>query len=217
MMRKYFILILVSYCISAPAFAQRTVSDAIVHYSVQVPDGQPNAGAFAGSTMVQYIRGVMSRLDMNLNVVNYTYIVNTKEETYVTLITRNTDKYLIHVGRAQFEKDLKQYEAVKFVDKPETKRIAGYTCRHAVASLVDGQTFDVWYTPDLVAENRMYNRRFMNLKGLPLEFELLLKGGGKLKVVATSVDLSPVPASTFDVPRGGYKEISEAELKQLGN
>ncbi|PUZ30468.1 hypothetical protein DCM91_03110 [Chitinophaga costaii] len=216
-MRKYFFLILVSYFICDATQAQRLVSDAIITYHVQVPEGQASSAMFNGSSFVQSIRGNMSRIDMNFNIVNYSYIINTKDESYITLITRNTEKFLIHVGKQQYEKDIQQYEAVKFVDKPETKRIAGYNCHRATASMLDGQTFDVYYTPDLVVENKLYNRRFMNLKGIPLEFEMILKGGGKIRVVATSINLDPVPASVFDVPKGGYKEITEAEMKQLGN
>lgn len=81
----------------------------------------------------------------------------------------------------------------------------------------DGQTFDVYYSTDLVPENKQFNRRFVNLKGIPLQFEILNKNGTKTTMVATKVDLFAVPASYFDTPKSGYKEISREEMSKIGN
>ncbi len=62
----------------------------------------------------------------------------------------------------------------------------------------DGKTFEVYYALDLVPENKQYNRRFVNLKGIPLEFEIITKNRlQNQEVVATKIELYPIPASYF--------------------
>ena len=196
--------------------AQRTVSDAKIVYKMELPPEQLQMDAMLeGSTFTQYMRGPLSRIDMNFNIVHYTYLINSKTETMTTLIDQHGNKYLIRAGKDQYNKDLKQYENIQFKDQSETKEIAGYTCRRAIGAMPDGQTFEVFYATDLVPENKQYNRRFVNLKGIPLEFEILTKTGSKTRVIATKVDLFPIPASYFDVPKTGYKEVSQEELKNM--
>ncbi|RAI99743.1 GLPGLI family protein [Chitinophaga skermanii] len=201
--------------LSLHAQAQRTISDAKITYKIELPAEQAQMDAMmANSTMVQYIRGDLSRIDMSFNVVNYIYITNAKTSTMVTLLDNHGDKYLIRTPKDAFEKEWKTFDNIQFVDQEGTKEIAGYTCKKAIGKMKDGQQFEVYYTTQLVPESRMYNRRFSNLKGLPLEFEIPMKANHKLKVLATKVDLSPVPASVFDIPHG-YREISQDELKKL--
>lgn len=201
--------------LATPLLAQRTISDARITYKVELPPEQLQMEAmFAGSSMIQYIRGNQSRIDMNFNVVNYIYLINTQNETVVTLMDNHGDKYLIRTDKKGYEQDVKKYQGTQFTDQDETREIAGYKCRKAIGKNEDGSTFDVYYTMDILPENRFYNRRFMNLKGIPLEFEIIIKAGSKMRAVATKVDLSPVPASTFDEPKG-YKEITQDELKKI--
>lgn len=201
--------------LATPLLAQRTISDARISYKVELPPEQLQMEAmFAGSSMTQYIRGNQSRIDMNFNVVNYIYLINTQDETVVTLMDNHGDKYLIRTDKKGYELDVKKYQTTQFTDQNEVREIAGYKCRKAIGKNEDGSTFDVYYTTDILPENRFYNRRFMNLKGIPLEFEIIIKAGSKMKAVATKVDLSPVPASTFDEPKG-YKEITQDELKKI--
>ncbi|KAA2241608.1 hypothetical protein F0L74_17125 [Chitinophaga agrisoli] len=198
--------------------AQRLVSDVKIVYKLQLPPEQLQTDALLeGSTLTQYIRGPLSRIDMNLNVVSYTYLINSREQNLVTLIDNHGDKYLIRSDKDEYDKELKQYAGIHFKDEPGTKDLVGYTCKKAIGTMPDGKTFEVYYTPDLVPENKHYNRRFVNLKGLPLEFEIITRAGAKMSVIATQLDLHPVPASLFEVPVSGYKLISKEELQKMGS
>ncbi|ASZ11366.1 hypothetical protein KTO58_18325 [Chitinophaga pendula] len=199
-----------------PLFGQKVVSDAKIVYKVELPPEQAQMDAMLeNSTFTQYMRGNLSRIDMNLNVAHYTYLINSKEQTLVTLIDNHGDKYLIRGSKEEYEKDLKQYSGIVFKDGTQTKEIAGYKCRQAIGTTVEGKTFEVYYAIDLVPENKQYNRRFVNLKGIPLEFEIIARTGSRTRMIATKVDLFPVPISYFDVPRSGYKEMSREELEKL--
>lgn len=200
---------------SLPVSAQRTISDAKISYKVEMPPEQLQMEAmFAGSSMTQYIRGNLSRVDMNFNVVNYIYLINTQKEDVITLMDNHGDKYLIRTDKKTYEADVQKFAAITFSDQQETREIAGYKCRKAIGTMPDGATFEVFYTTAIIPENPYYNRRFQNLKGIPLEYEIVTKSGSKMRAIATTVDLSPVPASIFEVPRG-YREITADELKKI--
>lgn len=214
-MQKYLLTLLLFSLISGRLTAQRLVSDAKIVYRMEkAASADP---ALEGGTFTQYIKGRQSRVDIDFKEVHYSYLIDSRNETVVTLIDNHGDKYLIRAGKEEYEKDLKQYAGVQFVDGKETKEIAGYTCRKSIGKLADGQTIEVYYSADLIPENKQYNRRFVNLKGIPLQFEILNKNGTKMTMIATKVDLFPVPGSYFDIPKSGYKEISREEMTKMNN
>lgn len=216
--KKWLLTLLLAAWAAGRLCAQHYVSDAKIVYKLELPPEQMQMDAMLeGSTLTQYVRGHLSRIDMNLNVVHYTYLINSKEHRLVTLIDNHTDKYLIHSDKEEYEKELKQYGAIHFKDVPGTKELVGYTCKKAIGTMPDGKTFEVYYAPSLIPENKHYNRRFVNLKGIPLEFEIITRTGAKMKVTATAIDLNPVQASVFEVPVSGYKVISKEELQRMGN
>jgi GLPGLI family protein len=108
----------------------------------------------------------------------------------------------------------KKYEGISFTNTDETKIIAGYKCIKAEARLADGTVFAVYYTTDLVPENREYeNMMFKNLNGLPLEWELV-QGKLRIRYVLSKINMNPIPVSKFDIPKTGYREMTYDESKK---
>jgi hypothetical protein len=214
-MQKYLLTLLLFSLVTGRLTAQRLVSDAKIVYRMET--AQPADPNFEGGTLTQYVKGHQSRVDIDFKALHYSYLIDSRNQTVVTLIDNHGDKYLIRAGKEDYEKELKQYASVQFTDEKETKEIAGYTCRRSVGKMADGQTFEVYYSSDLVPENKQFNRRFVNLKGIPLQFEILNKNGTKMTMTATKVDLFAVPGSYFDIPKSGYKEISREEMSKIGN
>jgi len=215
-MQKYLFTLLLLALASSRLVAQHLVSDAKIVYKIETPAEQSNSATEAG-TLTQYMKGSQSRVDIDFRMVHYSYLIDSKAETVVTLIENNGSKYLIRAGKDEYAKELKQYAGVQFTDTKEIKEIAGYNCKKSIGKMADGQSIEVWYSADLIPENKQYNRRFVNLKGIPLQFEVINKGGAKMTMIASKVDLIPVPASFFDTPKSGYKEISKNELMKMGN
>jgi hypothetical protein len=79
--------------------------------------------------------------------------------------------------------------------------------------LKDGSSLSVFYTPDLVAINKEYDRSFLNLPGFPLEYELET---AKLffKYKLSSIDFNTVPALKFEYPQTGYRVMTYEETKK---
>lgn len=107
---------------------------------------------------------------------------------------------------------IKNTRGVTFTTTNETKTLLGYSCKKAVGKLSDGNSFTVWYTPDLIPENNDFQTANKNLPGLAMQYETSM---GNINVVYTvsKISLAPVPVSKFDLPKAGYRIMTYAESK----
>ncbi len=81
---------------------------------------------------------------------------------------------------------------------------------------MDGTTFTVYYTKDLLPVNKDFQYLNKNLPGLAMQYEASL---GKTMVTYTvsSINFNPVPLSKFDIPKSGYRVMSYEESTRGGN
>lgn len=200
------------------AVAQKKVAELTLVYdaTISTGDNQPKlADAFDGATTTVYIKGTMSRSEMTSALASFTSIHDAKTGTAVVLQEISGQKLLIHMTADNWKDKNKRYEGISFSNTTETKTIAGYKCTKAVAAMKDGSAFTVYYTKDIIPENAAYNEQFKNLEGLPLEYELT-QGALKIKYTVSKINLNPVPASKFDIPKSGYRELTYEESRKLG-
>ncbi len=94
----------------------------------------------------------------------------------------------------------------------ETKTILNYNCQKAIGKLNDGTSFLVWYTTDILPENKDFQYANRNLPGLAMEYESIV---GTLKVTYTvsKINFNPVPPAKFDLPKSGYRILTYEESK----
>jgi len=204
--------------VTPSAEAQKKVSELTLVYdaSISTGDNQPKlADAFDGATTTVYIKGTMSRSEMVSALATFTTIHDSRTGDAVVLQEISGQKLLIHMAAEDWKDKNKRYEGITFTNTAETKTIAGYSCIKAIATMKDGSTFSVYYTKDIIPENSDYNVQFRNLEGLPLEYELV-QGKLKIKYTVSKINMNPVPASKFDIPKGGYRELSYEESKKQG-
>lgn len=187
-------------------------------YDAAVTTGasEPKMGdAFDGATTTVYIKGAMSRSEMVSALASFTSIYNARTGTAVVLQEISGQKLLIHMTADNWKEKNKRYDGISFSNTSETKTIAGYKCIKAVATMSDGSAFTVYYTKDIIPENTAYNEQFKNLEGLPLEYELT-HGKLKIKYTLSKINMNPVPASKFDIPKSGYREMTYEESRKMG-
>lgn len=196
--------------------AQRRVSELTLVYDTHIITGsdQPKmADAFDGATTTVYIKGNMSRTDMTSALFSSSTIHDSKTGEAVILREVSGQKLLIRMNADNWQEKNKRYQGIRFVKSGETKEIAGYNCNKAEARLIDGSSFTVFYTTDLIPENKEYDYMFRNLEGLPLEWELS-QGKFTIKYTLSKINMNPVPVSKFDIPKSGYRELTYEESKQ---
>lgn len=197
--------------------AQRKVSELTLTYDASISSGSKEpklADALDGHTKTIYIKGNMSRAELSSALFSSATIHDSKAGTSVVLKEVSGQKLLIRMTSDNWAENNKRYDGITFTNTSETKSIAGYNCIKAVATLPDGTTFTVYYTPDIVPENKDYDYQFKNLNGLPLEYELV-QGKLTIRYTVSKINMNPVPASKFDIPTSGYREMTYEESKKM--
>jgi GLPGLI family protein len=214
---RVFLVFAISSLFSLGAIAQKKVSELTLVYDTEITTGSKDpklADAFDGATTTIYVKGPLSRLEMVSALFTSTTIHDSKAGTAVVLREVSGQKLLIRLTADDWKDKNKRYEGITFKDTEETKVIAGYTTTKAIATMPDGSTFTVYYTKDIIPENREYEYQFRSLAGLPLEYELN-QGNLKIKYTVSQINLNPVPAAKFDIPKSGYREMTYQESKKM--
>lgn len=217
-MKKVIVLLLVSvFGLAIAASAQRKVSELTLVYDASISSGSKEpkmADALDGHTKSIFIKGNLSRAEMVSALFSSATIHNSKTGASVVLKEVSGQKLLIRMTNENWIENNKRYEGITFTNTGETKTIAGYNCIKATATLPDATTFTVYYTPDIVPENKEYDYQFKNLNGLPLEYELV-QGKLTIRYTVSKINMNPVPASKFDIPKTGYREMTYEESKKM--
>jgi hypothetical protein len=203
---------------SFSAFSQKKVSEITLVYDASVTTGSKEPGlgdAFDGATTTVYIKGGLSRSEMVSALASFTTIHDARTGTAVILQEVSGQKLLIRMNAENWNDKNKKYEGITFTNTDERKTIAGYNCIKAIAKMKDGASFVVYYTNEIIPENQEYSYQFKTLNGLPLEYEFT-QGSLHIKYTLSKISLNPVPASKFDIPKSGYREMTYEESRKLG-
>jgi GLPGLI family protein len=195
--------------------SQKRVGDLTILYNSTITNTQ-DSNKKISSTSGYFLKGNLSRAEINNNLYSSVTIYDSKAGTGVILKEVNGQKLLIRMNEENWNQRNKRYQNLNFTKTNETKTIAGYACSQAKASTADGFEITVYYTRDLIPENKAYDPPFKNLDGLPLEYELT-RGSLHIRYTLASLNLNPVPASKFDIPTSGYRELTYDESLKMKN
>jgi GLPGLI family protein len=203
--------LLLTTCVSA----QKKIPEFTVVYNSTITSTAAANPSPYSSVNSYYVKGSMSRSEINSALASFSTIYDSKTGTAVVLREVSGQKLLIRMNAEDWQDKNRRYQGIKFNYEPESKIIAGYKCMKATATTKDSLRIEVYYTKDIVADNKDFNPEFRNLDGFPLEYNFS-KGNLTIRFVLASINLNPVAASKFDIPTGGYREMTYAESKKLG-
>ncbi|GAA4326802.1 DUF4412 domain-containing protein [Flaviaesturariibacter amylovorans] len=209
------LLFITAALLSVSAGAQKKLTEATITYDIVINTGteRPRAADFLdGATSTVYLKGNKSRTEMVSSLGTEATIIDDGAKAVFNVKEYGPQKYIIRMTPANWKDANRRYEDVKFSFTSESKTIQGYKCTKAVGKLADGSTFVVWYTPDLVPESTDFQYVNRNLPGLAMEYE---SNVGSLKVTYTvsKINMNPVPAAKFDLPKAGFRVLSYEESK----
>ena len=198
--------------------AQKSITEATISYNIVISNTNPNpqiADMLDGATSIVYLKGPSSRSEMISSLGTQSTIIEGKTGAVVVLKDYGEQKYMITMTAQNWKESNKKYEGVSFSFLDEYKTVAGYKCQKAIGKLADGSTFTVFFTKDLVPQNKDFQYLNRNLPGLALQYEASF---GKLMVTYTvsNINFNPVPVSKFDIPKTGYRVMSYEESKKAG-
>ncbi len=204
---------------ATPVSAQKVLSEGTIVYftTVQTGSKEPQlADMFDGVTTTIYLKGNQSRSEMVTPLGTTVTLQNTATGSGAVLKEFGNQKIMINMTSADWQEMNKKYDNITFTDDngAPTKNILGYECKRATARLKDGSTFMVYYTTELVTENKDYDYQFKTLPGFPLEYESSA-GNYKVRYTVSKVSFDPVPAQRFNLPKSGFRQLTYEESKNL--
>lgn len=193
--------------------AQKLLSEGSIFYDITVQTGSESpklADNFDGAVAVVYIKGSQSRSDLKTALGSSITFYDAKAGNGVVLREFGSQKLMIRLNKQNWLDKNKRYQGITFTRTNEKKQIAGYNCTKANAVLKDGTTFSVFFTEEVVLENKDYDAQFKDLPGLPLEFESSV-GKVKVKYSVSKISFDPVPVQKFEIPKTGFREMTYDE------
>ncbi|HLK28969.1 MAG TPA: hypothetical protein VKT28_10315 [Puia sp.] len=193
--------------------AQKKVSELTVVYDYTTISNNSAKASKDVATNTIYIKGNLVRSETSSALFSSSTIYDSKTGQAVLLKEVSGQKLLIRLSQENWQDMNKAYDGTVFANTSETKTIAGYKCIKAVGKTKNGLDIIAYYTTEIVPDNKDYNPRFKNLDGLPLQYELA-NGNFKIQYTVSKINLNPVPASKFDLPKSGYREMTYEESKK---
>jgi len=214
---KLFLPLLTFLFLTSVSFAQKKISEGTISYDIVINTNSEKTQAadfLDGATSTVYLKCAKSRVEIVSSLGTQSTILDGTKNTVTVLKEFGEQKYLINMTPEEYRAANEKQNNVTFTYSNEEKTILGYKCKKAIGKLPSGATFSVWYTPDLVPENREYQYVNRELPGLAMEYESSI---GKTQVTYTvsKISLNPVPASKFDVPKTGYRVMTFQESQGL--
>ena len=215
-MKSTFLTISALLFLAAGAVAQKRFSEGTITYDIAISsnsDKPKNADYLDGTTVANYIKGNKSRTEMVNALGTMVTIHDSARNSIVILKEFGEQKYMITLTSADWQDANRKYEGISYnLADTARKTIQGYLCRKAIGTMKDGSTYTVWYTTDLIPENRNFQYETKSLPGLAMEYEIDSKDR-KVTYTVSRISFSPVPASKFELPKSGYRIMTYAESK----
>lgn len=213
---SFIIFLNLLWCIDSAA--QKKITEGTITYDIVVNTGNDNpsiADMFNGATSIVYLKGYQTRFERVSSLGVESTIVDAKTGNVTVLKEYGEQKYMIRMTAENWKDANKKYESIVFKYEDEYKDIAGYRCQKAIGTMKDGTTITVFFTKDLVANNREFEYAYKSLPGLAMEFETNI---GSLTVTYTvsKVNFGIVPASKFELPKTGFRVMDYEESKAVG-
>ena len=210
------VLLIALFALFAKANAQRSIAEATIVYDMVIQNGSgvQSGNALAGATTTVYLKANNSRTDVVSALGKEVTIFNSKANSAVILKEFSGQKLMIKLTLDNWVAKNKIYRNINFELTGESKAIAGYSTKKAIAKMADGKTFEVYYTPELVTSNKEYDPTFSGLPGLPVQYEIE-SGGKKFIYTLSKINYDAVQVSLFDFPTSGYRVMTYEENQNL--
>jgi len=214
--RSYVIVLALLWAFNTSA--QKRITEGTISYDIVVNTGNNNpsiADMFNGATSIVYLKGYQTRFERVSSLGVESTIVDGKSGNVTVLKEYGEQKYMITMTPDNWKDANKKYEGIVFTYEEEYKTIAEYKCQKAIGKMKDGTTITVFFTKDLVANNREFEYAYKSLPGLAMEFETII---GSLKVTYTvsKVNFGIVPAAKFELPKSGFRVMTYEESNNAG-
>lgn len=212
------ILCLVLGSLTTISFAQKTITEGTVVYTVEwlpTPQMQQIAAMFPTELTV-YFKGDSSATISKSAFTTTNSILNTKTEFQRLLIDvpMNGKKYSVLFSPDDIEMMKENGPDFSISAGTDTKKIHEYNAqKYNVTEKKSGKTTEAWFTKDIVVNQNSLTQFFDRSLGFPLQFNSFQSGMG-IKAVVKEVKEGKVPSAIFSASKD-YEEITFAQLMSM--
>jgi GLPGLI family protein len=193
------------------------IAEGKLTYEISFPDMEVDeqTKSMMPTESVIYFKDNLMRMEMKMMGMSTVVIGNQKDKSAITLMDMMGNKYAIKMTAEEIEKEKSKVNSPKYDVKltDETKVIAGYKCKKAIASTKDGNEIVIFYTSEIAAKNQSFNDQYKGVDGFPMEYQMT-QNGMNMKLVAKSVSREKVDDSKFTIPPD-YKITTKEELAKM--
>ena len=213
--RKLMITLLIA--LSALYGQAQKLTEGKIVYEISFPDAEldeETLGMMPKESVI-FFKDNMLRMEMKMMGMSTIVISNSKDQSATTLMDMMGNKYAIKMSAEEIEKEKAKLATQKFEVKTtsDTKEIAGFKCKKAIATTKDGQSLTIYYTNDILAKNQGFNDQYKGIEGFPMEYQLS-QNGMNMKFMAKSAAKEKVDAEKFTIP-AEYKLTTREELSKM--
>ena len=209
---KYLLQLVLVLAVNSLWAQQRVVAECTITYAIAVDSSSADisfAENLKSATKTVLIKGSNCRVDI-LSKAFLQSIFYDKAGGGITILREfGNNKFITKLDSAMWRKENLEFDSMTIVITQETKKIIGYDCKKADLKLTNGKTYQVYFVPTLMPSVREFEVEFKNIPGLVLAYFVQSKDGKKINYTATKLNLSPVPASKFDIPTTGYRLLEK--------
>ncbi|MCP9753317.1 hypothetical protein [Ferruginibacter sp. HRS2-29] len=197
------------------SFAQKQLSEGVVTYNIAIESSSNAIGNnLTGAQLVISLKPTLSRSDMTSSLGTETTVYDNQKGKGFILREYSGQKLMITATKENWAQKNQWNDNLKFTIDPAIVSMGGYDCKKATATMQDGKTFNIYFTPDITIANRQYNNSFDQLPGLPVQYEIK-SGNLTFKYTLSKVSYEAVASAKFEEPRTGYRVMTYEENQQL--
>ncbi len=157
----------------------------------------------------------LNELKMGMGIITASFIANAENKTLTSLFKVVDKKYALKFTPLQTTKELNKLPkfSIKYVS--ETKQIAGYKCKKAIATEIGNEvnSFPIFYTTDIHLKNPNWNSPYPEITGVLMEYQLV-HNDIAMQVTAKKVELEDLDDAIFTASEE-YKVVQKEELPEI--
>ncbi len=213
-MRKSIWLFNVIVCMNAVnVSAQQYINDATLNYLVSVKSAT-NTDLSKPFQYNLYIKGGLSRTDFRSALGTESTIFDNKQQQGVILKEYSNQKLMIKLNGENWTDKTKLFSHLKFNVDGEEKKISGFSCKKATATLPNGENLVVYFAADFIMNNTNCNNCFPTIAGLVVKFERSTPNAS-FEYTLQHIDYDIVSSAVFELPKAGYRTLTYEEALKL--
>lgn len=187
-----------------------------IRFDISYPN--PPQDPFIRSTLpdsiIYYFKDDLVRTEVNLakGNIQLNYIANSSFPSLKESMKVYFDKSQYTYNKSDIEEYVAQYPKLEMSETGNRKKIAGYNCKEVSAINPTGESFLIYYTEELKANNPNWFTPFPQINGVVLEYQMV-QYNFLMNVKASKVEMITSDSLSFQFSKD-FSPISKEELKR---